>query len=129
MRLVTAASADKTVQPSTKGSSGADVADLDQVVHHGEPDKARFSAHCAFAFTASIASAGSGPYTHNGLKSLLFFLTGSGLMPEIEGNADPAGAGPGSSGAPRAPVSHFDHPARGADPNKSAGADLKVTAP
>ena len=40
MRLVTAASADKTVQPSMKGSSGAHTLDLDQVVHHREPDEA-----------------------------------------------------------------------------------------
>jgi hypothetical protein len=40
MRFVTAASADSTVQPSIKGSVGADATDLDQVVHDREPDKA-----------------------------------------------------------------------------------------
>jgi hypothetical protein len=68
MRLVTAASADNAVQPSMKGSSGgADAADLDHMVHHREPDEAIVLGPLRLAFTASNASAGSGPYTHDGL--------------------------------------------------------------
>src|SRR5215467_16396870 len=68
MRLVIAASADNTVQPSIKGSSGAPTPPIwitsSTTENHTNP---WFSAHCAFAFTASNASVGSGPNTHDGL--------------------------------------------------------------
>jgi hypothetical protein len=68
MRLVTAASADKTVQPSMKGSSGAPtpLIWIRWSITENQT-KPWSSAHCALAFTASNASAGSGPYTHDGL--------------------------------------------------------------
>jgi hypothetical protein len=43
---------------------GADVADLDRVIHHREPREAVRSAQMAFAFTASKMSSGSGPNSH-----------------------------------------------------------------
>jgi hypothetical protein len=68
MRLVTAASADNTVQPSMKGSSGAPTPPIwirwSITENHTKP---WFSAHCAFAFTASNASAGSGQNHQEGL--------------------------------------------------------------
>src|SRR6516162_2323069 len=68
MRLVTAARADKTVQPSIKGSSGAPTPPIwirwSITENHTKP---WFSAHCAFAFTASNVSAGSGPKNQDGL--------------------------------------------------------------
>src|ERR1700730_3276749 len=68
MRLVTAATPDKTVQPSMNGSSGAPTPPIwirwSITENQTNP---WFSAHCAFAFTASNASAGSEPNTHDGL--------------------------------------------------------------
>ena len=49
--------------------AGAVVALVDAAILQDRHDQAKpwSSAHCAFAFTASNASAGSGPYTHDGL--------------------------------------------------------------
>jgi hypothetical protein len=68
MRLVTAASADKTVQPSIKGSSGTPTPPIWIKWSITENQtKPWFSAHCAFAFTASKTSPGSEPNHHDGL--------------------------------------------------------------
>src|SRR5437667_9681368 len=68
MRLVPAASPDKTVQPSMNGSSGAPTPPIWIRWSITENQtKPWFSAHCAFALTRSKASVGSGPNTHDGL--------------------------------------------------------------
>src|SRR5437660_7067758 len=68
MRLVTAASPDKTVQPSMNGSSGAPTPPIWIMWSITENQtKPWFSAHCALALTLSKASVGSGPNTHDGL--------------------------------------------------------------
>ena len=62
MRLVTAASADSTVQPSMNGSVGAPTPPIwimwSMTENHTKP---LFSAHCAFVLIPSNASAGSEP--------------------------------------------------------------------
>src|SRR2546426_8112889 len=68
MRLVRAASPEKTVQLSMNGSSGAPTPPI--WIRWSITENQTypwFSAHCAFAFTASNASAGSEPNTHDGL--------------------------------------------------------------
>ena len=68
MRLVTAASPDKTVQPSMNGSSGAPTPSIWIRWSITENQtKPWFSAHCALALTISKASVGSGLNTHDGL--------------------------------------------------------------
>src|SRR5690242_335115 len=68
MRLVTAARADKTVQPSMNGSSEAPTCGIwirwSITENHAKP---WFSAHSAFAFAASKISAGSGPNSQDEL--------------------------------------------------------------
>src|SRR6516164_5432264 len=68
MRLVTAASPDKTVHPSMNGSSGAPTPPIWIMWSIAENQtKPWFSAHRAFALTPSKASVGTGPNTHDGL--------------------------------------------------------------